>query len=111
MLVPAACLHQFNFTKGWSLCWKGKKYDYDALGILTADSLFLATISADIIETLNGAPIIWDSALINPGGHFNTDDGAYTAPVDGYYTWVIIFFKEMVNSPCVYFEQKVFLIK
>ncbi len=32
-----------------------------------------------------GDPIIWDLAVLNPGDHFNTLLGAYTAPVHGYY--------------------------
>ena len=30
-------------------------------------------------------PIVWNSAPINPGGHFNTILGMYTAPSHGYY--------------------------
>ena len=53
--------------------------------LLSADSMFLATISEESVSISNGDPIIWDSAPINPGGHFNTTLGAYTAPVHGYY--------------------------
>ena len=54
--------------------------------MFSADSMFLATVSEFIVEMSPGDPIIWDSAPINPGGNFNTELGAYTAPVDGYYT-------------------------
>ena len=47
--------------------------------------MFLATISAFSVSVSPGEPIVWDSALINPGGHFNTILGAYTAPANGYY--------------------------
>ena len=49
------------------------------------DSMFLATISTSSVSVSPGEPIIWDSALINPGGHFNTILGMYKVPVDGYY--------------------------
>ena len=55
------------------------------LPVQTADSLFLATISAFSVPVSPGEPIVWDSAPINPGGHFNTILGMYTAPVTGYY--------------------------
>ena len=55
------------------------------LFLFPADSLFLATISAESVPISDGDPIIWDSALLNPGGHFSTVLGAYEAPVDGYY--------------------------
>ena len=47
--------------------------------------MFLATISADSISVSPDEPIVWDLAPINPGGHFNTILGMYTAPVHGYY--------------------------
>ena len=53
--------------------------------MISADSMFLATISAQSVSISSGEPIIWDTALINLGGHFNTILGAYTAPVHGYY--------------------------
>ena len=54
--------------------------------MFSADSMFLATVSEFIVEMSPGDPIIWDSAPINPGDNFNTELGAYTAPVNGYYT-------------------------
>ena len=51
----------------------------------SADSMFLATISEFTIPITDREPIVWDSAPINPGGHFNTILGMYTAPVHGYY--------------------------
>ena len=53
---------------------------------LLVDSMFLATISESSVSVSPGEPIIWDSAPINPGGHFNTILGMYEAPVNGYYT-------------------------
>ena len=54
--------------------------------IISAESMFSATISAAEISVPSGEPIVWDSAPINPGGHYNTILGTYTAPVNGYYT-------------------------
>ena len=50
--------------------------------------MFLATISDFLDITAPGEPIIWDKALINPDGHFNTLLGMYEAPVNGYYQYV-----------------------
>ena len=47
--------------------------------------MFLATLSEISISISSGDPIIWDSAPINPGGHFSTVLGMYEAPVNGYY--------------------------
>ena len=54
--------------------------------MLSADSMFLATISEVSVSVPPEEPIVWDSAPINPGGHFNTILGMYTAPTHGYYT-------------------------
>ena len=45
----------------------------------------MATIAAATIAISDEEPIIFDTAPINPGGHYNTVLGAYTAPVHGYY--------------------------
>ncbi len=50
---------------------------------LPVDSLFMATIST--INLSDGDVIPWDSAPINPGGHFNTSIGGYVAPENGCY--------------------------
>ena len=47
--------------------------------------MFLATIAAESIAISDDEPIIFDTAPINPGGHYNTVLGAYTAPFTGYY--------------------------
>ena len=56
------------------------------LSLLTAavDTLFLATISSESISISDQEPIIFDTAPINPGGHYNTILGAYTVPFNGY---------------------------
>ena len=54
--------------------------------MFSADSMFLATVSEFVVEMSPGDPIIWDLAPINPGGNFDTELGAYTVPVNGYYT-------------------------
>ena len=45
----------------------------------------MATISAETIAISDDEAIIFDTAPINQGGHYNTVLGAYTAPVHGYY--------------------------
>ena len=67
--------------------WSIKAVSYFCL-LFTADSLFLATISEVTVAITPGEPIIWDTAPINPGGHFNTILGMYEAPVNGYYQYV-----------------------
>ena len=47
--------------------------------------MFFATISGESLSVADGEPIVWDLAPINPGGHYNTILGTYTAPVNGYY--------------------------
>ena len=58
------------------------KYFY----IFSADTVFFATLSDYETPVVSGDPIVWDSAPLNPGGYFSTELGAYTAPVNGYYT-------------------------
>ena len=41
------------------------------------------------IEVSDDEPIIWDTALVNHGGDFNTVLGAYTAPANGLYQYVL----------------------
>ena len=57
--------------------------------LFSVDSMFLATISKVAVSVTPGEPIIWDSAPINPGGHFNTILGMYEVPVHGYYQYVL----------------------
>ena len=58
---------------------------YFALFAANSDTLFLATISAETIPSSTGERIIFDRDLINPGGHYNPQQGSYTAPFSGYY--------------------------
>ena len=53
--------------------------------LISADSLFLATISENELSISSGDPIVWDTAPINLGGHYSTVLGTYEAPVTGYY--------------------------
>ena len=53
--------------------------------VAAVDTLFLATISSETISISDQEPIIFDTAPINPGSHYNTVLGAYTAPSNGYY--------------------------
>ena len=50
-----------------------------------SETLFLATISAETIPSVTGERIIFDRDLVNPGRHYNPQQGAYTAPFNGYY--------------------------
>ena len=52
------------------------------------DTVFLAVISEETVDLYNLEPVPWDSAPINPGGHFNTLTHSYIVPVDGYYQYV-----------------------
>ena len=56
-----------------------------ALLAANADTVFLATISAETVPSATGERIIFDNDLMNPGGHYNPQQGAYTAPLNGYY--------------------------
>ena len=56
----------------------------------TVDTLFLATIAAESIAISDDAPIIFDTAPINPGDNYNPVLGAYTAPETGYYQRVLL---------------------
>ena len=47
--------------------------------------MFFATISTERLDSYDDARIIFDNDLINPGGHYNAEQGAYTAPFNGYY--------------------------
>ncbi len=52
---------------------------------MTSDTTFLATLQEYSNPISDDEYILWDTAPINPGGHFNTVFGAYIAPVHGYY--------------------------
>ena len=54
----------------------------------TAETLFLATINSDTIAVSDDQVIVFNSAPINPGGHYNTESGGYTVPFSGYYQYV-----------------------
>ena len=51
--------------------------------------MFFATISAETIPISNGAMIVFDNDLINPGGHYNPVEGTYNVPLNGFYQYVI----------------------
>ena len=53
-----------------------------------ADTLFLATIGAVTVTPVSD-PIVFDEVRLNPGGHYDSSTGIYTAPVDGYYEFNI----------------------
>ena len=53
----------------------------------TAETLFLATINSDTIAVSDDQVIVFNSAPINPGGHYNTESGGYTVPFSGYYQY------------------------
>ena len=49
-----------------------------------ADTAFLATIDAGRISPVPD-PIIFDETRYNDGGHYDTETGMYTVPLDGLY--------------------------
>ena len=57
--------------------------------------MFFAAINQQTFR-INEEIIIWNTAPINPGGHYDTLTGAYTAPVHGYYQFTVQ--KESDNS-------------
>ena len=56
--------------------------------IANGDSVFLATISSETVASATGERIIFDRDLVNPGGHYNPQQEAYTALLNGYYQYV-----------------------
>ena len=74
-----------NFTR--QIKCKVCKLPYKAITIFaleTSDTVLLATISVYESPISDEEVIIWDTAPINPGGHYNTLLGAYTAPDSGF---------------------------
>ncbi len=55
----------------------------------SADTVFLAVIDQPDFPISNAEVITWNTALINPGGCYDTLTGAYTAPVHGYYFFTV----------------------
>ena len=53
-----------------------------------SDTLFLASMSNVATPVVPASRIIWDLAVINPGGYYSTETGGYTANFNGYYQWV-----------------------
>ena len=53
--------------------------------VFAVETLFMATISEASVSVSDNEIIVWNSAPIDPGLNFNTDIGAYIAPLDGYY--------------------------
>ena len=43
------------------------------------------------MSSVNGVynPLVFTNAVINPGGHYNTSTGMYTAPYDGIYQFSV----------------------
>ena len=55
------------------------------------DTLFLATIGAEIVAPVPD-PIIFNETRLNPGGHYDNTTGIYTVPVDGIYEFNIMIY-------------------
>ena len=53
--------------------------------VANAETIILATIGTETLSVADNGAIIWDSVPINPGGHYSTETGGYTAPFNGYY--------------------------
>ena len=52
-----------------------------------SDFTFLATF--DTISPAVTQPIIFNNAVVNPGGHYDNETGIYTVPIDGTYELII----------------------
>ena len=61
----------------------------------TKNSIFNATLSADVVFEADHQTIVFDNDKINEGGHYNVTTGMYTAPVAGIYQ----FFAYIRSSP------------
>ena len=48
---------------------------------------FLATFSS--FNAAVTTPLVFDNALLNPGGHYNSGSGIYTVPLNGDYEFTI----------------------
>ena len=51
--------------------------------------MFFAAISQYDFPISDEEVIVWDTAVINPGGCYDTLYGSYTAPVHGYYHFTV----------------------
>ena len=54
-----------------------------------SETTFLATIT---LGTTPANPLVFDVAVINTGGFYNTATGIYTVPVDGVYEFTVHLF-------------------
>ena len=63
---------------------------------MSADTVFFAAISQNEFPISDEEVIVWDTAVINPGGCYDTLYGSYTASVHGYYHFTVQ--KESDNS-------------
>ncbi len=51
--------------------------------------MFFATFNIDYFPISDDEVIAWNTAVINPGGNYDTLTGAYTAPVHGFYQFSV----------------------
>ena len=54
-----------------------------------ADTVFFAAINQYDFHISDGQVIVWNTAVINPGGCYDALTGAYTAPLHGYYHFTV----------------------
>ena len=54
-----------------------------------ADTVFFAAINQFEFPVSDEEVIVWNTAVINPGGHYDSVTGAYTAPLHGYYHFTV----------------------
>ncbi len=56
----------------------------------SADSVFFAAFNVETFPISSDEEVIaWNTAVINPGGNYDTLTGAYTAPVHGFYQFSV----------------------
>ena len=56
---------------------------------VSADTVFFAAINQYEFSVSDETVIVWNTAVINPGGNYDTVTGAYTAFVHGYYHFTV----------------------
>ncbi len=65
---------------------------------LFSDAAFIAGIQAYDVES----PVVFDIALLNPGGHFDKTTGEYRVPYTGLYQFTVAFQASDLKSTCYF---------
>ena len=67
----------------------GNHGNKDLIFSASADTVFFAAINQYQFPVSKEKVIVWNTAVINPGGCYDTLTGAYSAPVHGYYHFTV----------------------